>query len=81
MTEKNCYLEVTPVIKTNTCHIDFGTWLWPEVKRGSRWSLKAGETEKLLSLEIENRDSVLTPEKYGIGITQDNVENQTYIFV
>lgn len=75
MTEKNCYLEVTPVIKTNTCHIDFGTWLWPEVKRVSRWSLKAGETEKLLSLEIGKSHSVLTPEKFGTGITQDNVEN------
>ena len=50
-------------------------------QRVSRWSLKAGETEKLLSLEIENRNSVLTPEKFGIGITQDNVKNQTYIFV
>lgn len=75
MTEKNCYLEVTPVIKTNTCHNDFGTWLWPEVKRVSRWSLKAGETEKPLSLVIGKRDSVLTSEKFGIGITQDNVEN------
>lgn len=74
MTEK-LYLEVTPVIKLIHIHIGAGTWLWPEVKRVSRWSLKAGETEKPLSLEIGKSHSVLTPEKFGIGITQDNVEN------
>ena len=43
--------------------------------------IKGWRDRETVVIEIENRDSVLTPEKYGIGITQDNVENQTYIFV